>query len=146
MMGPAYILFGLTRRRVRLRLRHRRDPLAPAIDDAVEFNWDGNDEMDEACGDGWAELQDDGSLEGEICFHGGDETPFIARPGRLLQQPARSHRKMADSQARHQTGIPRVARQYRVAGRHCLALQTEGVGFPLQLRDCRAMDRLPYSR
>jgi hypothetical protein len=30
--------------------------------DAVEFDWDGADEMDEARGDGWAELQDGGSL------------------------------------------------------------------------------------
>lgn len=48
--------------------------------DAVEFSWDGNDEMDEAHGDGWAELQSDGSLTGEICFHRGDEITFIANP------------------------------------------------------------------
>ena len=47
--------------------------------DAVEFHWSGADEMDEAQGDGWAELQPDGSLEGAICFHGGDEANFIAR-------------------------------------------------------------------
>ncbi len=47
--------------------------------DAVEFTWDGNDEMDEASGHGWAELCDDGSLEGEICLHHGDDIPFIAR-------------------------------------------------------------------
>jgi hypothetical protein len=47
--------------------------------DAVEFTWDGNDEMDEASGHGWAELQDDGSLEGEICLQHGDDIPFIAR-------------------------------------------------------------------
>jgi hypothetical protein len=47
--------------------------------DAVAFDWDGNDEMDEAQGDGWAELQPDGSLKGAICFHGGDEANFIAR-------------------------------------------------------------------
>jgi hypothetical protein len=46
--------------------------------DAVEFEWDGNDEMDEACGNGWAELQGDGSLKGEICFHRGDDIAFIA--------------------------------------------------------------------
>ncbi|MGY4230273.1 hypothetical protein ACVMIH_007634 [Bradyrhizobium sp. USDA 4503] len=34
--------------------------------DTVEFGWHGNDEMEPAEGDGWAELQDDGSLEGEI--------------------------------------------------------------------------------
>jgi hypothetical protein len=48
--------------------------------DAVEFGWDGNDEMDEACGDGWAELQADGSIAGQICFHRGDEADFTARP------------------------------------------------------------------
>ena len=48
--------------------------------DAVEFDWNGNDEMDEASGDGWAELQSDGSITGQICFHGGDEATFTARP------------------------------------------------------------------
>lgn len=48
--------------------------------DTVEFIWDGNDEMDEAHGDGWAELQPDGSISGEICFHRGDEASFTARP------------------------------------------------------------------
>jgi hypothetical protein len=43
---------------------------------AVEFAWGGNDEMDEACGDGWAELQPDGSIIGQICFHRGDEAKF----------------------------------------------------------------------
>jgi hypothetical protein len=47
--------------------------------DAVEFTWDGNDEMEPAAGRGWAELLDDGSLEGEICLDEGDDIPFIAR-------------------------------------------------------------------
>jgi hypothetical protein len=47
--------------------------------DAVEFSWNGNDEMDEAQGDGWAELQTDGALKGQICFDRGDEANFIAR-------------------------------------------------------------------
>ena len=46
---------------------------------AVEFSWEGNDEMEEARGDGWAKLREDGSLEGEICLHNRDEIPFIAR-------------------------------------------------------------------
>ncbi len=46
---------------------------------AVEFNWSGSDEMDEAHGNGWAELQPDGSLQGQICFQGGDEANFTAR-------------------------------------------------------------------
>ncbi len=48
--------------------------------DNVEFSWAGNDEMDEAAGDGWAELQPNGSLSGQICFHNGDEADFIAKP------------------------------------------------------------------
>ena len=47
--------------------------------DAIEFTWQGNDEMEPANGDGWAELQEDGSLEGEICLYNGDDIPFIAR-------------------------------------------------------------------
>jgi hypothetical protein len=48
--------------------------------DAVAFDWDGADEMDEARGSGRAELQDDGSLVGEINFHNGDDIAFIAQP------------------------------------------------------------------
>ncbi|MBV9990364.1 MAG: hypothetical protein JOZ72_03645 [Alphaproteobacteria bacterium] len=46
----------------------------------VHFTWDGNSEMDEAGGHGWAELQPDGSLVGEIDFDNGDEAEFIAKP------------------------------------------------------------------
>jgi hypothetical protein len=52
--------------------------------DTVEFGWQGNDEMEPAEGDGWAELKDDGSLEGEICLLNGDSRAVQ----RLLQQPA----------------------------------------------------------
>jgi hypothetical protein len=45
----------------------------------VGFTWQGSDEMDPACGDGDAELDEDGSLVGEIRFHGGDESAFKAR-------------------------------------------------------------------
>jgi hypothetical protein len=48
--------------------------------DAVEFTWQGNDEMDATSGHGWADLQDDGTIEGEICFHNGDQATFIAQP------------------------------------------------------------------
>jgi hypothetical protein len=47
---------------------------------AISFTWTGNNEMDEAFGEGWAELQHDGSLMGEIIFHEGDQSTFIARP------------------------------------------------------------------
>ena len=66
------------RRRVRFR-RLTGSIHVVCDDDAVEFDWQGNDEMEPANGDGWAELQDDGSLKGEICLHNGDDIPFIAR-------------------------------------------------------------------
>lgn len=46
----------------------------------IEFSWGGSDEMTEVDGDGWAELQPDGSLQGQICVHKGDEIDFIAHP------------------------------------------------------------------
>ncbi|HEX3366103.1 hypothetical protein [Phenylobacterium sp.] len=33
----------------------------------------------EPFGEGWAELQSNRALKGQICFHGGDDTNFIAR-------------------------------------------------------------------
>jgi hypothetical protein len=46
---------------------------------SIGFSWSGTDEMDDVSGDGSAELQPDGSLQGEICYHNGDEYAFIAR-------------------------------------------------------------------
>ncbi|HWF00372.1 MAG TPA: hypothetical protein VG248_11290 [Caulobacteraceae bacterium] len=78
MMEPAYVLFGPERGEFAFGCV--TGAFAGGADhDAVSFDWDGNDEMDEACGDGWAELQPDGSLKGQICLHGGDEANFIAR-------------------------------------------------------------------
>jgi hypothetical protein len=54
-------------------------PPLPKDPEGIEFTWEGNNEMDEASGDGWAELQKDGSLEGEIRFHNGDYSTFKAR-------------------------------------------------------------------
>jgi hypothetical protein len=49
---------------------------------AVEFSWEGNDEMDPAQGRGWAVLDGD-EIEGRIFFHRGDESAFRAvRKGR----------------------------------------------------------------
>ncbi len=45
---------------------------------AVEWSWEGNDEMDPASGRGWAMLQDDGTLRGKLFFHGGDKSGFLA--------------------------------------------------------------------
>jgi hypothetical protein len=44
---------------------------------AVEFSWEGNDEMDPASGRGWAILEGD-VLNGMIFFHQGDESEFVA--------------------------------------------------------------------
>lgn len=54
--------------------------------------------MDEASGDGFAELDAHGSLSGEIRFHNGDESGFKARPWRLLQQPARAESELTESE------------------------------------------------
>ena len=45
---------------------------------AVEWSWDGNDEMEHAEGRGWAVLKDD-ELHGMIFFHEGDESGFMAK-------------------------------------------------------------------
>ncbi len=44
---------------------------------AVEWTWDGNDEMDPAQGRGWAVLEGD-ELHGMIFFHQGDDSEFVA--------------------------------------------------------------------
>lgn len=45
---------------------------------AVEWTWDGNSEMDAALGRGWAVVKGE-ELHGEIFFHGGDDSAFVAR-------------------------------------------------------------------
>src|SRR5215210_4455390 len=44
----------------------------------IEFSWEGNDECDPASGRGWATLALDGSLEGRIFLHLGDDSSFRA--------------------------------------------------------------------
>ena len=44
----------------------------------VEFSWQGSDEGDEVSGRGWAALNPDGTLEGHIYFHLGDDSAFRA--------------------------------------------------------------------
>jgi hypothetical protein len=56
----------------------RRPRLHPFAD-AADFTWQGSDEMDPVSADGWAELDDDGTINGEISFHLGDESTFKAR-------------------------------------------------------------------
>lgn len=45
---------------------------------AVEWTWDGNDEMDPAQGMGWAVVKGD-ELHGKIYFHEGDDSEFVAK-------------------------------------------------------------------
>jgi hypothetical protein len=42
----------------------------------VEFSWQGSDEGDDVSGRGWATLNPDGTLEGHIYFHLGDDSAF----------------------------------------------------------------------
>ena len=46
---------------------------------SIDFTWHGSDEGDEVSGNGWAEIEEDGSISGEITFHNGDESTFKAR-------------------------------------------------------------------
>ncbi len=45
--------------------------------DRVDFSWEGNDEMDEASGRGYARIVPEG-ISGRILFHQGDESDFRA--------------------------------------------------------------------
>lgn len=45
---------------------------------AVEFTWDGNDEMDPAQGRGWFVLEGD-ELRGEFFFHLGDDSGIVLK-------------------------------------------------------------------
>jgi hypothetical protein len=78
MVEPAYILFGKAGGTFAFgcvtATIHEM-----AEGDAVDVTWSGSAESDEASGDGWAELKEDGTLEGQICFQNGDEADFTAR-------------------------------------------------------------------
>ena len=45
---------------------------------AVEWSWDGDDEAEPAHGRGWAVLGDN-ELHGNIFFHGGESSGFVAK-------------------------------------------------------------------
>ncbi len=45
---------------------------------AVEFSWEGSDEMDPVQGRGWAALVGKNTIEGMFFFHQGDESAFRA--------------------------------------------------------------------
>ena len=44
-----------------------------------EFTWEGNDECDHAIGSGWVRIKGKDVLAGEIRFHNGDSSTFLAR-------------------------------------------------------------------
>lgn len=46
----------------------------------VEFSWDGHDEGDQVSGRGWAALTPDGTVEGHLFIHMGDDSRFQAVP------------------------------------------------------------------
>ncbi|MTW19308.1 hypothetical protein GJ689_24255 [Rhodoplanes serenus] len=48
--------------------------------DAADSDWQGSDEGDEVRGDGFVELQPDGSFQGEFAYDNGDDSTFKARP------------------------------------------------------------------
>ncbi len=80
--GPPYIefganqmgefRFGLTSGNIDYRITERGEQ------PAVEWTWEGTDEMDPCTGRGWAVLEGD-ELHGMIFFHQGDESGFVAK-------------------------------------------------------------------
>src|SRR6516225_3895763 len=57
---------------------------------AIEFSWDGNDEMDEACGEGWAELCLTARSKVKSASTAAMKPTSPHALGRLLQQPAKA--------------------------------------------------------
>jgi hypothetical protein len=55
---------------------------------AVEWTWEGMDEMDPCTGRGWAVLEGD-QLHGMIFFHQGDESGFVAKRATRVKSPKR---------------------------------------------------------
>jgi len=50
----------------------------------IEFAWEGQNEMDSACGRGWAVIEN-GELHGRIFFHLGDDSMFRAMKSRKVK-------------------------------------------------------------
>jgi hypothetical protein len=53
---------------------------------AVEWSWEGNDEMGPAQGRGWGAVKGE-ELHGMFFFHGGDESEFVARKTENRKKP-----------------------------------------------------------
>ena len=58
---------------------------------AVEWTWDGNDEMDPAQGRGWAVVKGD-EMHGMIFFHEGDDSEFVATRAKAATSSKRKKR------------------------------------------------------
>jgi hypothetical protein len=90
--GPAFIefgadqmgefRFGLTSGNIDYRITERGG------NPAVEWTWEGMDEMDPCTGRGWAVLEVD-ELHGMIFFHQGDESGFVAKRAKAQKRPRR---------------------------------------------------------
>jgi hypothetical protein len=57
--------------------------------DAIAFDWNGNDEMDEASGDGWPSLSRTVPSKAKSASTAVMKPTSLRGPGRLLQQPVR---------------------------------------------------------
>jgi hypothetical protein len=55
---------------------------------AVEWTWEGNDEMEPAQGRGWAVIKG-AELHGMIFFHQGDESEFVAKKADVSKRAKR---------------------------------------------------------
>ncbi len=85
---------------------------------SVGFTWEGFDEMDEASGDGSAELNDDGSIEIEFCRITTATKPSSKPNAILLQQPARHYN---DRESNSRISLP-------VRGRPATILEARKIG------------------
>jgi hypothetical protein len=74
--------FGLTSGNIDYRITDRGGQAA------VEWTWEGMDEMDSCTGRGWAVLEG-GELHGMFFFHQGDESGFVARRAPKQRRPRR---------------------------------------------------------
>ena len=86
LLGPAYINFDSKKKSGQFRFiavegwmdcRFSHKDGSPA----VEFSWEGNDELDLAMGRGWA-VSEGRVLKGRIFLHQGDDSGFMAVPMR----------------------------------------------------------------
>jgi len=76
--GPAYFTFGHDNAEARL-IAMELSLSCGFSNSMVHFDFSGSDEGMEVWGDGFAQLEDDGSITGELSFRDGDESQFTAR-------------------------------------------------------------------